>query len=139
MYFARMRRLARLINDLNTLTPGATASSFMPNRLRTDLMGLAYGSLRPPSPAVQRLSADLAGILPARTIPLLNTAQLARDMEVVMNGSQFGGPQILQAIGSAHAVMQISGVSPQGIQTLTSDLRAIGSWGNATNPVAAFP
>jgi hypothetical protein len=122
-----MRRLARLINDLNTLTPGAVIPVVMTNRLRGDLMGVAYGPFRPPSPAVQKLSADLITILPTRRIPLLNTAQLARAMEVVMNGGSAGGPQIVEAIGSAHAVMQVSGVSPQGIQTITADLRLVSS------------
>src|SRR5207302_425940 len=68
MYFARMRRLNRLINDLNQLTPGAAASASMTNRLRSDLMGVAQGSFRPPSPSVQKLSADLVSILPTRTV-----------------------------------------------------------------------
>jgi hypothetical protein len=125
MYFARMRRLARLINDLDTLTPGTTAPPSMSSRLQGDLMGIAYGPWRPPLPAVQRLSADLVSILPRRTIPLLNTGQLARDLELVMNANRAGGPQVWQAIQSAQAVLQTSGVSPPGIRTITSDLRSV--------------
>ena len=42
MYFAQMRRLSRLVNDLNNLTQGANVAPAMSARLQSDLMGIVW-------------------------------------------------------------------------------------------------
>jgi hypothetical protein len=135
-YFVRMRRLARLISALNSLTPGAAVTPMHTNRLNGGLMGVAYGGVRPPFPMVQQLSSDLASVLPRRNVPMMNTSQLARDLEVVMNGSRNNGMQIQYAIGSAQGIMNGSGVNRQGIMTVSSDMQKVALWGHMGNPLA---
>ena len=74
----RMMRLSRLVRDLNTLTVGYAASPSDRNMLRNDLMGVAQGGIRPPSPAVQQLSGGLISHLPTRRTPFMNTERLDR-------------------------------------------------------------
>jgi hypothetical protein len=132
MYFAQMRRLSRLANDLNMLGRGATAgvSSPMTSRIRGDLIGVVFGNGSPPYPMVHQLSTDLVVHLPNRTTPMFNSGQLARDLMVVMNGSGENMAQLESAIGSAHSVLNMSGVHAQGIQTIVNDMGMVATWGN---------
>jgi hypothetical protein len=133
MVSARMRHLARLVRDLNTLTVGYAASPAERNILRSDLMAVAQGGYRPPPPAVFQLSGDLITHLPRRQIRLLNTEQLALDLEAVMNGSRLSPARVNQAISSAQLILRASGVPQAGIQALSTDLRSIGFWRMAGN------
>jgi hypothetical protein len=127
------------MSALNSLMPGTAVTPAHTLRVQNALVGVSYGGLRPPLQSVGQLSTDLARVLPGRNIPLLNTSQLARDLEVVMNGSRQTGIQIQYAIGSAQNVMHGSGVPRQGILTLTSDMRAVASWGRMANMLAQIP
>jgi hypothetical protein len=60
----------------------------------------------------------------------MNTGQLARDLMVVMNGSGNNMSQVQSAIGSAHSVLNMSGVHQQGIQTIVNDMGMVATWGN---------
>jgi hypothetical protein len=129
----RMRHLTRLIRDLNTLTVGYAAAPAERNILRNDLMAVAQGGYRPPSSAVQQLSGSLINHLPSRRIPLLNTEQLALDLEAVMNGSRLSPTRVNHAINSAQTILRSSGVPQAGIQALSADLRSVGFWRVAGN------
>jgi hypothetical protein len=132
MYFAQMRRLSRLANDLNMLSRGTTAnvSANMTSRIRGDLIGVVSGNGSPPYQTVHQLSADLVTHLPNRTTPMFNSGQLARDLMVVMNGSGNNMSQVESAIGSAHSLLNMSGVHAQGIQTIVNDMGMVATWGN---------
>jgi hypothetical protein len=129
----RMRRLSRLVRDLNTLTVGYAASPNERNILRNDLMGVAQQGIRPPLPAVQQLSEGLISHLPDRRTPYMNTERLALDLEAVMNGSQLPPARVNQAIRSAQSILRSSGVPQAGIQALSADLKAVGFWRVAGN------
>ena len=138
MYFAQMRRVSRLANDLNTLNGGsgvstnvaAGVSTNMTSRIRGDLIGVVVGNGTPPYQTVHQLAAGLVTHLPNRTTPMMNTGQLARDLMVVMNGSGNNVSQIQSAIGSAHSLLNMSGVHQQGIQTIVNDMGMVATWGN---------
>jgi hypothetical protein len=138
MYFAQMRQLARLANDLNSLSRGSAVSTTMTPRIRGDLMGVVSGNGMPPYQTVHQLSADLVTHLPGRTTPMFNSGQLARDLMVVMNGSGQNITQVQNAIGSAHSILNISGVNQQGIQTLVNDMTMVASRGNGANALTQF-
>ena len=129
----RMMHLSRLVRDLNTLTVGYAARPNDRNILRSDLMGVAQGGIRPPSQAVQQLTSGLISHLPSRRTPFLNTERLALDLEAVMNGSRLPPARINQAIGSAQSILRSSGVPQAGIQALSADLKAVGFWSAAGN------
>jgi hypothetical protein len=138
MYFAQMRRLSRLVNDLNNLTRGSNMAPAMSSRLRSDLMGVVNNNRWPPQQSVQRLSVDLATILPTRSVPAMNTGELAQHLMVVMNG---GGQNMFNSqnsIAGAQGIMSMSGVPQQGIQTISSDLMTVATWGNAGNGLNAI-
>ena len=132
MYFAQMRRLSRLANDLNMLGRNTTAgvSANMTSRIRGDLIGVVFGNGSPPYQMVHQLSTDLVAHLPNRTTPMINSGQLARDLMVVMNGSGTTCAQVQSAMGSAHSVLNMSGVHAQGIQTIVNDMGMVATWGN---------
>jgi hypothetical protein len=146
MYFAQMRRVSRLASDLNMLSRGAgmgngagagTAASAgmgfhsnMTTRIRGDLMGVVFSNGTPPYQAVHQLAADLVTHLPNRNTPMMNSGQLARDLMVVMNGSGQNAGQLQSAIGSAHSVLNMSGVHAQGTQTIVNDMGMVATWGN---------
>jgi hypothetical protein len=133
MYFAQMRRLSRLVNDLNSLNQGAAQSPAMTSRLHSDLMGVVTNNLRPPQQSVQQLSADLATVLPTRTVPAMNTGQLAQNLMAVMNAGGQNMFQMQNAVAEAQGIMSMSGVPQQGLQRISSDLIMVGSWGNRGN------
>jgi hypothetical protein len=122
----RLLRLQRLIADLNYLSPGATVSSAQRNVFHRDLMAVAQGPARPMSQPVHQLSNGLVTALPQRTRPLLNTRQLAFDLETVMNRSHLPPAQVTQAIGSAEAILKQSGINPTTLQSLVSQMRLVG-------------
>ncbi|MGC8643715.1 MAG: hypothetical protein ACP5XB_27970 [Isosphaeraceae bacterium] len=130
---ARMQRLARLVRDLNTLTVGYVASASDTNILRRDLNALTQRTVRPPSTQVLQLTRDLISQLPRRKTPLLNTEQLALDLEKVMNGSRLNLGQVNSAINSARSIFRSSGLPQSAIQTLTQDMKSVGQWGLAGN------
>ncbi len=136
-YFAHMRAIARLANDLNGLSRGMTIATGRANRIRSDLMRVVYGGNSPPPAMVQQLSMDLTRILPTRTSPMMNTGQLARDLAVVMNGGREYSMQVQSAIGRAHSALRHAGVPNQGVQTLISDMMGVASVGNMMNNAMA--
>jgi hypothetical protein len=133
MVSARMKRLARLVRDLNTLTVGYMAPMNDRNILRNDLMAVSQGGMRPPSASVLQLSQHLVGFLPQRRIPLLNTERLALDLETVMNGSRLNAGQVNRAINSAQSILRSSGLTQLGLQAVSTDMRSVGFWGLAVN------
>jgi hypothetical protein len=138
-YFGQMRSLSRLINDLNQLSRGTVVNANHTTRIRSDLLGVVSATGRPPIQTVHQLSMSLVNALPSRTVPMMNTGQLARDLAVVMNGNGMNMMQIQQAIGNAQSVMHSSGVSQPGIQSVTQGLRLVASRGNLASPLAQFP
>jgi len=135
-YFGQMRALSRLINDLNQLSRGSVVNGNHTTRIRSDLMGVVSATGRPPIQTVHQLSMSLVNALPSRTVPMMNTGQLARDLAVVMNGNGMNVMQIQHAIGNAQSVLHSSGVSQPGIQSVTHGLMMVASWGNAASPLA---
>jgi hypothetical protein len=130
---SRMRHLAKLVRDLNTLTVGYVATPAERNILRNDLMAVAPGGSRPPSGAVLQLSGNLISHLPSRQVPMLNTERLALDLEAVMNGSRLPSARVNNAISSAQSILRASRVPHAGIQALSADLKSIGFWRMAGN------
>jgi hypothetical protein len=128
MYFAQMRRLSRLVNDLNSLTRGGNVAPAISSRLHSDLMGVVASNFRPSQQSVQQLSTDLATILPTRTGPMMNTGELAQHLMVVMNGGGQNMFQVQNSIAGAQGIMSMSGVPQQGIQRISSDLVTVSSF-----------
>ncbi len=129
----RMRRLSKLVRDLNTLTVGYSAAMNDRNTLRNDLMAVAQGGMRPPSESVNQLSQHLVNFLPQRSTPLLNTERLALNLETVMNGGRLNSSQINRAINSSQSVLRSSGLPQPGLQALNTAMRSVGFWGAASN------
>ena len=144
MYFAQMRRISRLANDLAALSRrggggagaglGASAgvgiNGNMTSRIRGDLIGVVFGNSMPPYQSVHQLAADLVTHLPSRTVSMFNSGQLARNLMVVMNGGGQNPTQIQSAIGGAHSLLNMSGVNAQGIQTIVNDMGMVATGGN---------
>jgi len=130
---ARMRRLAKLVRDLNTLTVGYSAPVNDRNILRHDLMAVAQGGMRPPSASVNQLSQHLVSFLPQRKTPLLNTERLALDLETLMNGGRLNSSQVNRAISSSQSILRSSGLPQRGLQALNTAMRSVGFWGQAGN------
>ena len=129
MVSSRMRRLAKLVRDLNTLTVGYAAPLNDRSILRNDLMAVAQGGMRPPSSSVNQLSQHLVNFLPQRSTPLLNTERLALNLETVMNGARLNATQVNRAINSSQSILRSSGLPQPGLQALNSAMRSVGFWG----------
>ena len=125
---ARLRRLSRLVRDLNTLTVGYVAPANDRTVLRSDLNALSQGGMRPPSAGVVQLAQDLINHLPRRATPLLNTERLALDLETVMNGSRLNPTRVNSAINSARSLLRGSSLAQPAVETLTTDMRTVGLW-----------
>ncbi len=136
MASARMRRLARVVRDLNSLTVGSRPPVNDRNILRNDLMSLAQGGMRPASSSVQQLSAHLVNYLPRRSTPLLNTERLALNLETVMNGARLNASQVNRAINSSQTLLRSSGLPQAAQQAVASAMRNVGFAGLAGNPAA---
>jgi hypothetical protein len=135
---ARMRNLARLVRDLNTLTVGSVPPLNDRNILRNDLMAVAQGGMRPPSASVSQLSQSLVTYLPQRKIPLLNTERLALNLETVMNGGRLNAGSVNRAISSSESILRSTGLPQPGLQALNTAMRTVGSWGGLANNQAGL-
>jgi hypothetical protein len=129
----RMRRLQRLIADLDALSPGTAASPLQQTALRNDLQALAPGSYRTNRGSVQNLAGGLATALPQRSRRLLDTARLAGDLEVVVNAAHLPAGQVSRAVGDAHTVLRSSGVGQSHLQGLVLAMRSVGAVGGLGN------
>ena len=86
---------------------------------------MSGNNFRPSQQSVQQLSTDLATILPTRTVPMMNTGELAQHLMVVMNGGGQNMIQVQNSITGAQGIMSMSGVPQQGIQKISSDLMMV--------------
>jgi hypothetical protein len=120
-----MRRLQKLIADLDTLAPGRQVSQVHKNMLKYDLMAVAEGVPRPTHPPVQQLANDLAEGLTHRSVPALNTMELAGNLKAVMNTAHFARSDVNTAMNQGTMLLKGSGVQQAHLQAITSDLTAV--------------
>lgn len=132
--FGRMRRLARLMNDLDNLIPGVAPAPARVAELRDHLNAVVYAKDRPAPQFVAKLANDLAGTIPSRNVPMLNTGQLAADLERVVNAGAESPAQLQDAIESVRRELWHSGVSDRGILLIVADLRTLTSGDIAARP-----
>lgn len=125
--FGRMRRMARLMNDLDQLIPGRAVADGRVEQLRQDIEAVVYAKDRPPAAVIQQLATDLARVVPARNVPMLDTGQIAHDIEIVVNAGRSSPAQLQDAIESVRRKLWHSGVGDRGILTIVADLRTITS------------
>src|SRR5579864_3469644 len=106
-----MLRFRKLIADLDSITPKTPVTQVQKNILRTDMMAVAERAPKPNTPLVQTLADNLADSLTRRQIPLLDTADLAGDLKVVMNSAYVPDMEVTQAIRQAETILKASRVN----------------------------
>jgi hypothetical protein len=120
-----MRRLRKLIADLDALTPGTQVTQVHKNMLKNDLMAVAEHIPRPTTPPVQLLADHLADGLTHRTVPLLNTMELAGDLKAVMNAAHISNGAVKTASTESQMLLKGSGVKQADVTAIANDLKAV--------------
>ncbi|HEV3121043.1 MAG TPA: hypothetical protein VGY53_04035, partial [Isosphaeraceae bacterium] len=111
--------------DLDALSPGTQVSQVHKNMLKYDLMAVSEGLPKPTTVPVQQLANDLAEGLTHRSVPVLNTMELAGDLKAVMNTAHLARFDVSTAMNEGAILLKGSGVQQAQVQAITTDLKAV--------------
>lgn len=124
---AQQQLIAKVQSDLAAIRPGAEVSTSTKSQLQVDLAALSRGATKPSHTHVAKLTDDLAAALSANGSNVPDNAQLAKDLNIVMNS---GSPSLSNAqtqsyVAGAQTVLKAGGVGPTQTDTVTADLKII--------------
>jgi hypothetical protein len=122
---AQRAQIARLTADLNSLR---LASQIMPAQKEQLLNGLrasALGTRKPAEAALNQLVDHLLTVWPTQGFTVQQKAQLAIDLNRILNAGDLSPPDTQLVINDARRIFQASGMSSQAVETLTRDLSLI--------------
>ncbi|HZQ45575.1 MAG TPA: hypothetical protein VFC07_01070, partial [Verrucomicrobiae bacterium] len=114
-------------SDLAAIKPGSQVTPEQKQQLQADFAALAKGVTKPSKSRLTKLADDLSAALAGNNISLKDHAQLAKDINIVMNS---GNPNLSPAqtqsfVTAAHTVLKAGGVAGPEAMTVAIDLKAI--------------
>jgi hypothetical protein len=121
----QQQNINKLGTDFGVFQAGATATDAQKTQLQTDLMTLAKGSVRPSKESLKKLVDDLAAALAGKDAALKQPAQLAANLNVVVNSANLSPPRASDFIDGAQTLLKKNGVAEADAQKVGDDLRAI--------------
>ena len=124
---AQQQLIAKVQSDLAAIKPGAEVSTSFKSQLQVDIAALSRGTTRPSHTHLVKLADDLSAALAANSCNVKDQAQLAKDLNIVMNS---GSPSLSTAqtqsyVSGAQTVLKAGGVGSTETQSVTSDLKTI--------------
>ena len=124
---AQQQLIDKVQMDLAAIKPGAEISASFKSQVQTDIAALTRGATKPSRAHLVKLTDDLSAALTATTSNVKNQAQLAKDINIVMNsGSPSLSPAQSQSfVSGAQSLLKSGGVGPAETQSVTADLKAI--------------
>ncbi len=117
----------KLQTDLAAIKPGFPVTPEQKQQLQNDFAALAKGTTKPSKTRLTKLADDLSAALAGNNISVKDHAQLAKDINIVMNS---GNPNLSPAqtqtfVAAAQTVLKAGGVAGPEAIAVTVDLKAI--------------
>jgi hypothetical protein len=133
---AQQQLIDKLQTDLAAIKPASQVTSDQKQQLLTDFSALAKGGTKPSKTRLTKLANDLSAALAGNNISVKDHAQLAKDINIVMNsGSPSLSPAQAQTfVTAAQTVLKTGGVTGPEALAVTVDLKAIVSDLQQTKP-----
>ncbi len=122
---AQQGHVEKLKGDLLSIQEASQVTPAQKEALKSDLMAMVDGAVKPDPALVQKLADDLADALSDGEISSREMAKLVGDLEAVMNGANVSMSEVDKAISDVKAILLSSGVSQADVQQIVRDLEAI--------------
>src|ERR1700722_9990382 len=120
----QLQLINNLQADLSAIKPGSQITPERKQQLQNDFAVLAKGVTKPSKARLAKLAEDLSAALAGNNISIKDPAQLAKDINIVMNS---GNPSLSPAqtqtfVTAAQGVLKAGGVAGPDAKTVTVDL-----------------
>lgn len=117
----------RLQADLSAIKPGAPVGEAQKQQLQNDIAALTRSTSKPSKAHVTKLSDDLSAALAGNNISVHDPAQLAKDINIVMNSgsSSVSTTQAQSFVTATESILKSGGVGPTETGSVTTDLKTI--------------
>ncbi len=124
---AQQQLVDKLQADLAAIKPGSPIASQEKQQLQDDMAALTRGATKPSKAHLARLAEDLSTALAGNNISVKDHAQLAKDINIVMNSGSpsLSATQTQSFVTAAQTLLKSGGVGPTETQTITGDLKVI--------------
>jgi len=119
------RHYQKVVSDLDSLPPRFQVADAHRNTLKGDMAAMIEGNPKPDAPAVQKLAHNLADAMTRRKNLAIDTADLAGDLRVVLNGHHLPKSEVDEAIQRSHAILKDAGIPPADLRTVVADMHAV--------------
>jgi alanyl-tRNA synthetase len=122
---SQQQSIDKLQADLAAIKAGSKVTAEARQQLAADCMNLAKGAAKPSKALVTKLADDLSAALADKGVTVAEPAQLAKEINIVVNSGRLTATQAQTFIKAAQESLKASGVSAQAAQTVGNDLAAI--------------
>jgi len=124
---AQQANIDKLAADISDIKPGVRVPLDQRQQIQADALLLAKGAAKPSSQSLTNLVKDLSLALAGKGAALKDTgpAQLARDVNIVVNSMNLTSGQVQPAIIAARNLLLTSGVPEDDYKPVVADLNAI--------------
>lgn len=118
---ARKESVQKLGTSLASVKPGSAQT----DSIRKGLLSLAPAATKPDDQLVTSLASSLATALQASKLSPGGSAELAKQLDVVMNAGAMSGSDVDKAIRSATTTLKSSGAGGTDAESVAAALRAM--------------
>ncbi len=115
----------KLQADLGLVKAGSPVTADQKLQLQNDASVLAKGVVHPSKDLLAKLAEDISAALAEKTAALKDDAQLAKDINVVVNSVNLAPAQVQNFVSAAQNVLKTGGVSDPAVETVVNELKAI--------------
>jgi hypothetical protein len=124
---AQQANIDKLASDISDIKPGVRVPLDQRRQISADALILAKGAAKPSGQSLTNFVRDLSGALAHSGVTLKDTgpAQLARDINIIVNSMNLSAGQVQPVIIAARNTLLTSGVSEDDYQPVVTDLNAI--------------
>jgi hypothetical protein len=122
---AQQQSIDKLQADLAAIKAGSKVTAEARQQLAADCTNLAKGAVKPSKALVTKLADDLSAALADKSVSAAEPAQLAKEINIVVNSGRLSATQAQTFIKASQESLKASGVSAQAAQTIGGDLAAI--------------
>ncbi len=122
---SQLQLIGKLQTDLTAFKAGKPITPELKQQLTNDFATLAKKAAKPSPPALEKLADDLSAALAEKRVSFNAQAQLAKDINIVVNSVNLSTPQVLGIVDEAQTMLKGGGVPELNASTVGADLKAI--------------
>ena len=122
---AQLQLIEKLQTDLTVIKSGKPITPQQKQQLTNDFAVLAKGVTKPSPPALDKLADDLSTGLAEKNVAFSGHAQLAKDINIVVNSGHLSTTLVLSYVTAAQTLLKSGGVPEPKAEAIGTDLKAI--------------